>query len=104
MLRRALPFAPLLVVLAIPASASASTKCGRIDIDYPNGEGGSSAVDIRATNVRCKPARRIVRKCQGGKEAAGWNAHFQGERIVMKASRGRRITLLIAGGGGCGSF
>jgi hypothetical protein len=103
MLLRALLLAAVGLALLVP-SAEASRKCGRIDIEYPNGNGGSSAVDIRATNVGCKRARRIVRRCQGGTEARGWTARFKGERIVMTASRGRRISFLIAGGGGCGSF
>ena len=92
-----------LVALAlVPASASAAThRCGRIDIDYPNGEGGSSAVDIRATNIACRPARVIVRACQHSKLTKGWHVKFVGDRQVMTSGR-RKITFRLAGGGGCG--
>jgi hypothetical protein len=97
--------AALLALLALAVTApstAAYTRCGRIDIEYPNGKGGSSAVDIRATNIRCKPARRTVRACQRGRVRDGWKARLKGQRIVLTASRDRRITFLIAGGGGCG--
>ena len=92
----------VLAAALVPASASAAThRCGRIDIDYPNGQGGSSAVDIRATNIACKPARVIVRACQNSKLTKGWHAKFVGDRQVMTSGR-RKITFLLAGGGGCG--
>ena len=92
----------LVAAALVPASASAAThRCGRIDIDYPNGEGGSSAVDIRATNIACRPARVIVRACQNSKLTKGWRAKFVGDRQVMTSGR-RKITFRLAGGGGCG--
>ena len=46
-----------------PVAAPAANSCGRIDYEYPGGKGGASAIRIRAVNIRCKPARRVVRGC-----------------------------------------
>jgi hypothetical protein len=75
-------------------------SCGRIDINYPNGEGGSSAVGIVATGLGCGEARAVTRACQRGNLTPGWNARQRGSGILM-TSGGRRITFRLAGGGGC---
>jgi hypothetical protein len=75
-------------------------SCGRIDISYPNGEGGSSAVGIVATGLGCGEARDVTRACQRGSLTPGWNAGRRGGGILM-TSGARRITFRLAGGGGC---
>jgi hypothetical protein len=96
----------LLVAIAAPPTASAQSRaCGRIDIDYPSGRGGASAIGIRA-NFRCNRARPIVAACLDGQRARGWSVRFVrdnsafGGHILMR-SRKRRITYRPAGGGGC---
>ena len=79
---------------------SGPRSCGRIDITYPNGEGGSSAVSIVATGLGCGDARAVTRACQRGNLTSGWSARRRGSGIVM-TSGSRRITFLLAGGGGC---
>jgi hypothetical protein len=79
---------------------SGPRSCGRIDITYPNGEGGSSAVGIVATGLGCGDARAVTRACQRGNLTSGWSARRRGSGIVM-TSGSRRITFLLAGGGGC---
>jgi hypothetical protein len=96
----------LLIALAAPPGASAQSRaCGRIDIDYPGGRGGASAIGIRA-NFRCNRARPIVAACLDGQRPRGWSARFVrdnsafGGHILMR-NRNRRITYRPAGGGGC---
>lgn len=79
---------------------SAPRSCGRIDINYPNGEGGSSAVGIVATGLGCSEARAVTRACQRGNLTPGWTARQRSGGIAM-TSGSRRITFLLAGGGGC---
>lgn len=88
------------VALGHPARAKVH-HCGRIDIIFPGGEGGASAVDIRARHISCRPARKVARACMRGHVTAGWHAKFVGERQVLTSGR-RRIDYLAAGGGGCG--
>jgi hypothetical protein len=86
-----------------PAAApvpSGPRPCGRIDISYPNGEGGSSAVGIVATGLGCGEARAVTRACQRGSLTPGWNAGRRGGGILM-TSGARRITFRLAGAGGC---
>ena len=84
----------------LPATASAATyKCGKSDVG-PATDGGSSAVHIRATNIRCRPARVIVLACQNGHRTKGWHVRFAGDRLVMTSGR-RTISFELAGGGGC---
>ena len=75
-------------------------SCGKIDITYPNGEGGSSAVGIVATGLACGQARAVTRACQRGNLTPGWAARRSGSGILM-TSGSRRITFQLAGGGGC---
>jgi hypothetical protein len=42
------------LALAVPASAPAATSCGAINGGFEN--------TIRATNIACKPARKLVRR------------------------------------------
>jgi hypothetical protein len=79
---------------------SGPRSCGRIEISYPNGEGGSSAVGIVATGLGCGEARAVTRACQRGNLTPGWNARRGGGGIVMTSGR-RRIAFRLAGGGGC---
>jgi hypothetical protein len=87
---------------AAPAPVpSGPQSCGKIDITYPNGEGGSSAVGIVATGLGCGEARAVTRACQRGNLTAGWTVRRgTGSGIVMTAGS-RRITFQLAGGGGC---
>ena len=104
--------AALLVVAAVAigalaptASAGANRACGRIDIDYPRGQGGASAIGIRA-NFRCNRARPLVAACLDGQRPRGWSVRFVrdnsrfGGHIRMRREA-RRITYFPAGGGGC---
>src|SRR5687767_1788094 len=89
--------------LALPATSPAAAdakRCGQVNVDLePEGEG--SAVDIRATKVTCRRARRIARRCMKGTLTMGWSYRFRRGRIVL--SRGAaRVTWMPAGGGGCG--
>ena len=104
--------APLALILALVAfaatvpTASAQTRsCGRIDIDYPGGRGGASAIGIRAS-FRCNRARPLVAACLDGQRPRGWSVRFVrddsrfGGHIRMRRGA-RRITYFPAGGGGC---
>src|SRR6267378_2088311 len=63
---------------------SGPRSCGKIDITYPNGEGGSSAVGIVATGLGCGEARAVTRACQRGNLTAGWTVRQgAGSGIVM---------------------
>jgi hypothetical protein len=101
----ALTICALLMVAAAPSASAQSRACGRIDIDYPGGRGGASAIGIRA-NFRCNRARPIVAACLDGQRPRGWSARFVrdnsafGGHILMR-NRSRRITYRPAGGGGC---
>jgi hypothetical protein len=79
---------------------SGPRSCGRIDLNYPNGEGGSSAVGIVATGLGCTEARAVTRACQRGNLTPGWSARRRNSGILLTAGS-RRITFLLAGGGGC---
>ena len=86
---------------AAPAPVPSGPRaCGQIDINYPNGEGGSSAVGIVATGLGCGEARAVTRACQRGNLTPGWTARQRGSGTLM-ASGSRRITFRLAGGGGC---
>jgi hypothetical protein len=80
---------------------SGPQSCGRIDITYPNGEGGSSAVGIVATGLGCGDARAVTRACQRGNLTAGWTVRQRGGSGIVMTSGSRRITFQLAGGGGC---
>jgi len=97
-------FAALIAVPA-PGAWGASRACGRIDIDYPHGRGGASAIGIRA-NFRCNRARPLVAACLDGKRPRGWRVRFvrddsaYGGHVLMR-KQGRRVRYHPAGGGGC---
>jgi len=86
---------------APPPVSSGPRSCGRIDITYPNGEGGSSAVGITAYGLGCGEARAVTRACQRGNVTPGWTARTRGNSGVDMNAGGRRITFGLAGGGGC---
>jgi hypothetical protein len=101
----AVAISALLIVAGAPSASAQTRACGRIDIDYPAGRGGASAIGIRA-NFRCNRARPIVAACLDGQRARGWSARFvrdntafRGHILMRKGSR--RITWHPAGGGGC---
>jgi hypothetical protein len=80
---------------------SRSVSCGKIDISYPNGEGGSSAVGIVATGLGCGEARAVTRACQRGNLTPGWTARQGAGSGILMTAGSRRITFQLAGGGGC---
>ncbi len=80
---------------------SGPQSCGKIDITYPNGEGGSSAVGIVATGLGCGEARAVTRACQRGNLTPGWTARQRTGGGIVMTSGSRRITFRLAGGGGC---
>jgi hypothetical protein len=80
---------------------SGPRSCGKIDITYPNGEGGSSAVGIVATGLGCGDARAVTRACQRGNLTAGWTVRRGAGSGIVMTSGSRRITFQLAGGGGC---
>jgi len=80
---------------------SGPQSCGKIDITYPNGEGGSSAVGIVATGLGCGEARAVTRACQRGNLTPGWTARQRTGSGIVMTSGSRRITFRLAGGGGC---
>jgi hypothetical protein len=87
---------------AAPAPVpSGPRSCGQIDITYPNGEGGSSAVGIVATGLGCGEARAVTRACQRGNLTAGWTVRQRGGSGILMTAGSRRITFQLAGGGGC---
>jgi hypothetical protein len=87
---------------AAPAPVpSGPQSCGKIDITYPNGEGGSSAVGIVATGLGCGEARAVTRACQRGNVTSGWTVRQGGGSGIVMSSGSRRITFQLAGGGGC---
>jgi hypothetical protein len=89
------------VVLALPAASPAAAKrCGQVDVNFePEGEG--SAVRIRATNVTCRRARRVARRCVKGTLTTGWEYRFRRGRAILNRGAAR-VTYMPAGGGGCG--
>jgi hypothetical protein len=94
---------------AASAAAARSERCGRIDIEYPYGRGGSSAIEIRAARIDCSKARVIVASCMEGVVRRGWRARWVNDHSVyhdhiLLTSGHRRITFHIAGGGGCGAL
>lgn len=95
----------LVMACMTPTASAANRACGRIDIDYPAGRGGASAIGIRA-NFKCSRARPIVAACLDGERRPGWRARFVrdnsrfGGHILMR-NGSRRITYHPAGGGGC---
>ncbi len=95
--------APTTATTTTPSVPAGPHSCGKIDITYPNGEGGSSAVGIVATGLGCGEARAVTRACQRGNVTPGWSARFRGNSSVLMTSGGRRITFRLAGGGGCTS-
>jgi len=84
-----------------PPVSSGPRSCGRIDITYPNGEGGSSALSITAYGLGCGEARAVTRACQRGNVTPGWTARMCGNSGVEMHGGARRITFQLAGGGGC---
>jgi hypothetical protein len=86
---------------APPPVSAGPRSCGRIDITYPNGEGGSSAVNVTAYGLSCGEARAVTRTCQRGNVTPGWTARLRGNSGVEMNAGGRRITFQLAGGGGC---
>jgi hypothetical protein len=87
---------------AAPAPVpSGPQSCGQIDITYPNGEGGSSAVGIVATGLGCGEARAVTRACQRGNLTPRWTARQRTGSGIVMTSGSRRITFRLAGGGGC---
>jgi hypothetical protein len=84
-----------------PSVPSGPRSCGRIDITYPNGEGGSSAVNITAFGLGCTEARAVTRACQRGNLTPGWTGRLRGSSRVEMTARSGRITFGLAGGGGC---
>lgn len=92
------PTTPTATTPLVPAGPQ---RCGRIDITYPNGEGGSSALDIVATGLSCGQARAVTRACQRGNVTPGWRATVRGNGNALMTSGSRRITFRLAGGGGC---
>lgn len=82
-------------------STSAAKKCGQVDVKSgPDAEG--SAVDIRATNLGCREARKIARRCLKGSTRSGWTAKLKSDRLILKSGE-RKVTFMPAGGGGCTS-
>jgi hypothetical protein len=85
-----------------PTGPMGPRACGRIDISYPNGEGGSSAIGIVARGLGCAEARAVTRTCQRGNVTPGWKASVSGSGAsVVMTSGAKRITFRLAGGGGC---
>jgi hypothetical protein len=87
------------------ARATKSHPCGRIDVTYPHGWGGASAIGIRATNLSCSKALKIVFGCLNGELRHGWRGRAVDDRSVYRShvlltSGRRRITYHEAGGGG----
>lgn len=80
---------------------SGPQACGKIDITYPNGEGGSSAVGIVATGLACGQARAVTQACQRGNLTPGWTVRRSGGSSILMTSGSRRIAYRLAGGGGC---
>ena len=79
----------------------ASTGCGFLRVNFkPEGSGG--AMNIRATRISCKTARRIVARCVKGTVSTGWTV-VTDTRTLMTEGR-QRITYTPVGGGGCGAF
>jgi hypothetical protein len=90
---------------ASAASARTSHACGQIDISYPMG-GGTGAIKIRALNISCASARKVVRSCMTGHLKHGWRKRLVADRSayhehVLLSSGSRRIVYHVAGGGGC---
>jgi hypothetical protein len=100
----ALGFVSAILLCVSAVSARPAHKCGRIDWDYPGGLGGASGLRIRAVNISCPDARRVVRACVHGRPKHGWRVRVVADRSpwhehVLLTSGPRRITYHEAGGG-----
>ncbi len=89
-------------LVAAPVASAATVSCGKVEINLNNdGEGG--AYMIKATNIKCLPARKLARTCLKGTVPRGWTIrHGATNGISTMRSGTRRITFRLAGGGGCG--
>ncbi len=85
---------------AAAAGRAASTACGSLRVNFkPEGSGG--ALNIRATNIVCKPARKIVTRCVRGTVTGGWTVVTDKQTLMTKGRQ--RISYTPVGGGGCGA-
>jgi hypothetical protein len=97
---RAALAAALVLAIAAPAAVAAPRSCQQVDVELAGGKSEGSAVEIRATGIRCKPARRVARACLRGNVRDGWRARQREARTILTKGE-RRVSFAVAGGGGC---
>lgn len=96
----------VLAIAALPAAAGGDTSpaskaqpCSDVVVQFePEGSGG--ATEIKAKNIGCPKARKVVRACILGELRPGWGAVFDDPKFVLSKDD-RRIRYLAVGGGGC---
>ncbi len=81
------------------AASPAWRSCAKVVVDFQP-EGGGGAIAIKARGIRCRPARKVVRRCINGKLTRGWKGVYRNNRFILR-KRKMRIRYLPVGGGGC---
>lgn len=81
------------------AASPAWRPCAKVVVDFQP-EGGGGAIAIKARGIRCRPARKVVRRCINGKLTRGWKGVYHNNRFILRR-RTMRIRYLPVGGGGC---
>lgn len=89
-------------LLAAPVGSEAAAKkrsCKDVVVQFePEGSGG--VTEIKVKHIKCKPARKILRKCIGGTLENGWSGTYANDRFHLRHKK-QRINYLPVGGGGC---
>lgn len=93
------------LIAALPAAAgepsptAKAQSCNDVVVQFqPEGSGG--ATEIKAKNIGCRKARKVIRECIRGDLRTGWSGVFDDPKFVLSKGE-RRIRYLPVGGGGC---
>ncbi len=97
----------LLLVVAVEGSYGstsgrvATVGCGSMRVSL-RPDSSSGAMNIKATRIPCRGARRVVGMCLRGRVPTGWTVVNAQQTLMTKDAQ--RITYTPVGGGGCGAF
>jgi hypothetical protein len=83
----------------VATSSAVWRSCARVTVEFQP-EGGGGAIAIKARGIRCRFARKVVRRCINGKLTRGWSGVYFNNRFILRR-RAMRIRYLPVGGGGC---
>lgn len=107
MTRAGLALATLVIAAAMAPGIGTSSgdvarkvrSCKNVVVQFePEGSGG--ATKIRVKRIKCKPARKIIRRCINGELKSGWSGSYSNNRFHLRRKK-KRINYLPVGGGGC---